>query len=64
MQNIHVKRYHESTGYQGFIEPEDRSWVVFIHENGIPSLWRRTAIETSDGKVEHVYVDSETPGVE
>jgi len=36
MQNIHVKRYNapKSTGYLGSIEPDDRSWILFIPEDG------------------------------
>lgn len=32
MQNVKVGRYEhpESTGYAGWIEPEDRSWILFV----------------------------------
>ena len=32
MQNIIVRRYEhpESTGWAGWIEPEDKSWIVFV----------------------------------
>lgn len=41
MQPIIVNRYHdpEAVGYVGTIEPEDRSWVVFVPTRGHPSLW-------------------------
>lgn len=68
MQNIHVQRYANpaSFGYQGTIQPEDRSWIVFVDKDGEPTLWRRVAISSSDtpdgGKVDHAYVDVELPG--
>ena len=37
MQNILVERYeHNTVGYQGWIEPEDRSWIVFVADDGTP----------------------------
>jgi hypothetical protein len=61
MQNIHVKRYESSqgTGYQGCIEPEDRSWIVFIDNAGAPALWRRVEVRDTDGKTEHAYAPTE-----
>lgn len=56
MQNIHVKRYEDaSAGYQGSVEPEDRSWVLFIATDGTPSLWRRVEAEADDGTMQHAY---------
>lgn len=67
MQQIHVKRYNESkaVGYQGSIEPEDRSWVLFVRSDGEPSLFRRVEVSANpDGSnAEHLYVDVELPGV-
>ncbi len=59
MQNIHVSRYSnpESVGYQGTVEPEDRSWIVFVKLDGSPSLWRRTESELGDGKTDGRYVN-------
>lgn len=68
MQNIHVKRYANpaAIGYQGAIEPEDRSWVVFVAADGEATLWRRVenvTLDDTDGtKIEHAYVDVELPG--
>lgn len=41
MQEIHVKRYAEPTPgpYVGSIEPNDRSWVLFVRADGPPELW-------------------------
>lgn len=62
MQNIHVQRYlHPGVGYQGTIEPEDRSWVVVVDKDGDATLWRRVQTSPLDGKVEHVYGDVELP---
>lgn len=56
MQNIHVKRYQDlSTGYQGSIEPADRSWILFIKEDGSPSLWVEATTEDDDGQTLHGY---------
>lgn len=61
MQNIHVSRYTDaSAGWQGSIEPEDRSWVVFVKEDGSPQLWFRVETVDGDGKRDHAYMDAET----
>jgi len=41
MQNIHVKRYKnpEAVGYQGWLEPEDLSWIAFIDLEGKPVFY-------------------------
>ena len=41
MQQIHVKRYEDpkAVHFQGVVEPEDRSWSLFIDEGGAPSLY-------------------------
>jgi len=64
MQNIRVKRFnngpseynvHVLTG--GVVEPEDRSWLLFIHEDGSPpTLWLRTKVEMCPNHVEDTYV--------
>lgn len=57
MQNIHVKRYHgQPAGYSGTVEPEDRSWILFIELDGAAKLWVRQSVESSDGKTESEYV--------
>lgn len=63
MQNIHIKRYEptQGTGFQGCIEPEDRSWVVFLDAAGRPTLWHRVEGTGSEGKVEHAYAPSDVP---
>ena len=44
MQNIQVRRYSrpDRVGYQGTVEPEDNSWVLFIPNKGLPQLWARS----------------------
>ena len=67
MQNIHVKRYSnpEAVGFQGSIEPEDRSWIVFIRNDGETSFWRRTEAEASVGRTDSRYANVEAvPGSE
>ncbi len=69
MQPIHVKRYQNPNGYQGSIEPEDRSWVVFIDDQGRATLWRRVELDPIQGEGaelgacidNHAYVDVEAP---
>jgi len=36
MGNITVGRYDhpESVGYQGWIEPDDKSWIAFVDNDG------------------------------
>jgi hypothetical protein len=38
MGNITVGRYHDpaETGWQGWLEPDDRSWVAFVGTDGRP----------------------------
>ncbi len=38
MGNITVGRYGDpgSTGYQGWIEPDDKTWIMFVRSDGIP----------------------------
>ena len=62
MQNIHVKRYQTPGIWSGAIEPEDRSWIVFIATDGEASFWRECEATTLDGKTEHAYIDAELPG--
>lgn len=41
MNNIEVRRYErpDEVGYAGWVEPEDRSWVLFIANDGTPTLF-------------------------
>jgi hypothetical protein len=52
MQNLTVGRYIEpaiKTTYQGWIEPEDRSWIIFLDAEGQPVMyWRERG---DDGSV-------------
>ena len=44
MQNIHVRRYKDAHAFQGSVEPEDRSWVVFVDKDGHATFWRRAEL--------------------
>lgn len=58
MQQIHVKRYAhpQQIGYEGTVEPEDRSWVLFIPTGGgEPDLWVRRATQGDGQASEHDY---------
>lgn len=41
MQNIKVGRYEhpDSTGYLGWIEPEDASWIAFVRDDHVPEVY-------------------------
>jgi hypothetical protein len=41
MGNITVGRYAdpESTGYQGWLEPDDKTWIAFIDSDGHPQFY-------------------------
>ena len=41
MGNITVGRYDdpESVGYQGWLEPDDRSWIAFVANDGKPVMF-------------------------
>lgn len=59
MQQIHVKRYEDpkAVHYQGLVEPEDRSWTLFIDKDGAPSLFVRVSMSPEEGKVEHGLIN-------
>lgn len=67
MQNIHVKRYETPGLWAGQIEPEDRSWVLFIDSDNEATFWRKCEIpeggakSAEPGKVIHCYIDAELP---
>jgi len=49
MQNIHVRRYKDAHNFQGSVEPEDRSWIVFIDKDGHATFWRKGELATPVG---------------
>lgn len=48
MGNITVGRYDDpaSTGYQGYIEPEDRTWIGYVRNDGVPVFFLNRDPET------------------
>ena len=48
MGNITVSRYDHpaEVGYQGWIEPDDRSWIAFIASDGSPVMFLNRDSET------------------
>ena len=48
MGNITVGRYDDpaSAGYQGWIEPDDRSFIAFIAADGTPVMFLNRDPET------------------
>jgi hypothetical protein len=49
MQNIHVRRYKDAHNFQGSVEPEDRSWIVFIDKDGHATFWRKGELDVPVG---------------
>lgn len=41
MQNIHVGRYSnpQKVGWEGWLEPDDRSWIAFVDLAGRPVFY-------------------------
>ncbi len=64
MQNIHVRRYEDPdrVHYQGWVEPEDRSWILFIEKDGTPQLYLETEVVDEDGKTVRGYIPAEYMG--
>lgn len=64
MQPIHVSRYKSPNAFAGYIEPEDRAWIVFIDAKGLATFWRRTELHLKEDGLqrEHGYIDVEIPG--
>jgi len=56
MQNIHVKRYQTPGVWAGTVEPEDRSWIVFLASDGEASFWRRIEVTEPEGHIRHDYI--------
>ncbi len=53
MTNITVGRYGDKeakdeagNGYVGWVEPEDKSWVVFIDTDNNPTVFTKRDLET------------------
>lgn len=72
MQELKVAEFYapDNGGIKGAIEPEDKSWVLLLDEEGTPYLWRR-ALDMSKypnptSSVEEglhtMYYDVELPG--
>lgn len=44
MDTILIKRYDPNVaGYQGTIEPKDRSWIIYIGADGVPLFYPHRA---------------------
>lgn len=49
VSNITVGRYDDpqSVGYQGWIEPDDKSWIMFVANDGRPVAFLNRAPDGS-----------------
>lgn len=46
MDKITIKRYDPNTaGYQGYIEPADKSWILYIGVDGSPLFFPHRAAD-------------------
>jgi hypothetical protein len=45
MQKIKIERYDDpkAIGYQGYVEPEDRSWILYVENDGAPLFYPHRA---------------------
>lgn len=48
MQNINVHRYQnpKATGWAGYIEPGDKSWIMYVALDGKPLVYLHRDLET------------------
>lgn len=47
MTNINVHRYGDQTkGWQGWVEPDDLSWILFIDDEGKPYFYGKRDPDT------------------
>jgi hypothetical protein len=54
--NIHIARYRESEHWHCSIEPEDRSWILFVPKEGDPTLMIEAECQDESGAWVHGYV--------
>ncbi len=61
MQSIHVRRYGPGgpAGFLGTVEPDDRSWIIYVDKQNQASFWRRRETTDEEGRVEHSYYNAE-----
>ena len=46
MEDINVFEYKGKTGYRGGIEPADKSWILFIRDDGVAEFFPERKPET------------------
>ena len=64
MQNIRIQRFSPAVaGFDGTLEPDDRSWIVFVASDGGAVFYRRQLVELLDGSQKETYADVELPGL-
>lgn len=53
MNNIRIVRCtgDEAKQYQGYVEPEDKTWRLFVDHEGIPHLLVETSYEADEGGI-------------
>jgi len=61
MQNIHVGRYSnpQKIGWQGWLEPSDKTWIAFIDLSGRPIFYLNRDPMTGAVLEEDVAIDVE-----
>jgi len=50
VQNIIVGRYSEleSAGYQGWLEPDDKTWIMYVANDGTPTVFLNRNPDTGE----------------
>lgn len=46
MEDIHVRRYEHDHEWDGYVEPADNSWILFVPTTGPPTLFTDRNPET------------------
>ncbi len=39
MNDIEIHEYKGETGYRGYVQPLDKSWILFIGNDGTPEFY-------------------------
>ena len=62
IDTLTIQKYIEDPNLQGKIEPSDKSWILFLDKEGIPSLAIRTTYIENGQKLEgYVVLDELLP---
>ncbi len=68
MVNITVRRYEDVPEWQGYIEPEDLGWIMFVHADGAPVVYlnrdpKSGAVIAKDAYLPYPWLDPDATDV-